>query len=105
MLPKIVNDTSKHCDQRRLPYILYLTSLGLVKGPKQTLCAPYNISKRQMQAKNEKKVKIFSCVQKCLTKFCRPYKIQLQKSYYGILVFNYRFDAFGIEFHNGFFLN
>jgi len=41
----------------RLFYILYLTSLGLVKGPKQTLCAAYNIKKNKLQAKNEKKSK------------------------------------------------
>jgi len=44
---------------RRLSYILYLTSLGLVKGPIQTLCAPYNIPKIKKQAKNEQKIKIF----------------------------------------------
>ena len=43
----------------RLLYILYLTSLGLVKGPKQTLWAAYNIKKIKLQAKNEKKVKKF----------------------------------------------
>ena len=48
-----------------LPYILYLTSLGLVKGPKQTLWAPYNISKRLLQAKNEQKFK----------KICLTFKI------------------------------
>lgn len=39
------------------PYILYLTSLGLVKGPKQTLWGAYNIRKDSFQAKNEQKLK------------------------------------------------
>ena len=75
-----------------MPYILYLTSLGLVKGPKQTLWAAYNIKKIKLQAKNEKKVKKFLTLFFLIKK--RPY---LKSVLYRILTLTI-LDAKAIRF-------